>query len=86
MGRLRIHHSEISEKPMNYAQTFIRVLVLVACSLAINAHLEPRTEPVTASELQVRGKTKAMLKACKRIKKHRRKNYEQLCGKFVEKA
>jgi hypothetical protein len=66
---------------MNYAQTFIRVLVLMVMFISINAHLEPRTTPLTASELQAKGKTKAMIKACKRIKKHQSKNYDRLCGR-----
>ena len=65
---------------MNYAQTFIRVFVLIASCLAINAHLEPRTSPLTASEIQVKGKSRMMEKACKRLKKERKKN-ERLCGR-----
>ena len=66
---------------MSYAQAFIRVLVMLVLATSINAHLEPRTAPLTATELQVKGKTRAMLKACKRIKKHQRKNHDRLCGR-----
>jgi hypothetical protein len=66
---------------MTYAQAFIRVLILVVLSTSINAHLEPRTTPLTTSEIQAKGKTRAMLKACKRLKKQQRIKHDRLCGR-----
>ena len=66
---------------MNYAQAFIRVLVLVVCSLAINAHLEPRTAPLTPTELQDKGKARVMQKACKNLKK--KGKHERFCTNIV---
>ena len=66
---------------MTYAQAFIRVLILVVLSTSIHAHLEPRTTPLTAAEIQVKGKSRAMLKACKRLKKQQRIKHDRLCGR-----
>lgn len=68
---------------MTYAQAFGRVLVLVMCSISINAYLEPRTTPLTASEIRMKGKLRSSEKACKSMKKAKRKKYERLCSKFV---
>jgi hypothetical protein len=64
---------------MTYAQAFGRALLLVGLSISINAHLEARTAPLTPSQLQAKGKADAMEKACKRLKKEKRKKYDRLC-------
>lgn len=66
---------------MNYAQAFGRVLILVVLATSINAHLEPRTAPLTASEIQDKGRSKSVEKACKKMKKRKRSNYESICGR-----
>ena len=66
---------------MTYAQAFIRVLLLVVLSISIYAHTEPRTTPLTTSEIQAKGKARAMLKACKRLEHKQRKKYDRLCGR-----
>ena len=66
---------------MNYAQAFIRMLILIVLATSINAHLEPRKTPLTASEIQTNGKSRLLDKACKRLKKKQRKNYGSICGR-----
>jgi hypothetical protein len=66
---------------MNYAQVFGRVLILLVLATSINAHLEPRTAPLTTSELQDKGKLRSIEKACKKMKKRKRSNYESICGR-----
>ena len=68
---------------MTYAQAFIRVLLLVVLSISINAHLEARTTPLTASEIQAKGKLRSAEKACLNMKKAKRKKHERFCSKFV---
>jgi len=54
---------------------------MMGLSISIYAHTEPRTEPLTTSEIQAKGKTRAMLKACKRLKKQQRIKHDRLCGR-----
>ena len=68
---------------MSYANAFIRVLIMVVLSTSINAHLEPRTEPLSHQEIREKGKARSAEKACLNMKKAKRKKHERFCSKFV---
>ena len=56
---------------------------MMGLSISIYAHTEPRTTPLTTSEIQAKGKARSAEKACLNMKKAKRKKHERFCSKFV---
>jgi hypothetical protein len=68
---------------MSYAQTFIRIVLMMGLSISIYAHTEPRTEPLSPQEIREKGKARSAKKACLNMKKAKRKKHERFCSKYL---